>query len=280
MILNRVRSLTLSIDGNRARDRCERRQALNVGRRRYHPRMDDLPEDPQTLYQAWKGHWPFRQWLYVGITNSPSSRFGEHHRRSEWMLEAGTIRLTRYPDRESVSEAERYMIRAKRPYYNVQHNRHEVGVELSPENAAALGAAICLAILSLRWLADASSEWWVQRQAERQGLSVELPPRRDPFTEPSVTLTFLHLFCAMLGGAPLAEPPQVAPVPQLTVQPPAGATANPRGSQLPQHQVPVAASQPVSLLSPVGVIVALCMMFAQRPVNITGTARAGSRNAL
>lgn len=241
-----------------------RRRSLNVGRRRYHPRMDDLPEDPQTLYQAWKGHWPLRQWLYIGITNSPSRRFGEHRRRSEWMLEAGTIRLTRYPDRESVREAERYLIRAKRPYYNMQHNRHEVEVELSPENVAALGAAICLAILSLRWLTDASSEWWVKRQAERQGLSVELPPRRNPFTEPSVTLTFLHMFCAMLGGAPLAELPQVALVPQPTVQPPMDANANPGGSQLPQYQVPVAASQPVSPLSPVGVIVALRMMFAQR----------------
>ena len=100
--------------------------------------MHDLPEDPQTLYQAWKGHWPFRQWLYVGITNSPSRRFGEQRRSSEWMLEAGTIRLARFPDRESVIEAERRMIRAKRPQYNVQHNRHEeVEVELSAENLAA-----------------------------------------------------------------------------------------------------------------------------------------------
>jgi predicted GIY-YIG superfamily endonuclease len=178
--------------------------------------MHDFSEDPQTLYQAWNGHWPFRRWLYVGITNSPSRRFGEHRRRSEWMLEAGTIRLVRFPDRESVMEAERRMICAKRPQYNVQHNRHEVEVELSAENLAAAGAAVCLSILALRWLADVSSQSWVKRQARRQGVTVELPPRRNPFTEPSLTLTMLGGFCTMMAGDPgLARPavPVAVPVP-------------------------------------------------------------------
>lgn len=52
------------------------------------------------------------------------------------------------------------MIRAKRPYYGVQHNRHRVEVELSPETLAATRAAICLAILTLRWLADVWSAFW------------------------------------------------------------------------------------------------------------------------
>ena len=142
--------------------------------------MDDLPEDPQTLYQAWKGDWPLRQWLYIGITNSPSRRFGVYRRRSEWMLETGTIRLTRIrfasrsgrPKIPDPGEAT-VLQRAAQPA--------RVEVELSPENVAALGAAICPAILSLRRLADASSEWWVKRQAERQGLAVELPRRRNPF---------------------------------------------------------------------------------------------------
>jgi predicted GIY-YIG superfamily endonuclease len=179
--------------------------------------MHDLPEDPQTLYQAWKGHWPFRQWLYVGITNSPSRRFGEHRRRSEWMLEAGTIRLARFPDRESVMEAERRMIRAKRPHYNVQHNRHEVEVELSAENLAAAGAAVCLSVLTLRWLADVSSEWWVKRQARRQGVTVELPPRRNPFTEPSLTLTMLAGFCTVMAGGQAPTRPAVPPVAEVPV---------------------------------------------------------------
>ena len=180
------------------------------------------PEDPQTLYQAWKGHWPFRQWLYVGITNSPSRRFGEHHARSDWMLEAGAIRLTRYADRESVREAEQSMIRAKRPQYNIQHNRHvdvEVDVELSLETLAAAGAAVCLSILALRWVADASSAWWIKRQAERQGVPVELPARRDPFSEPSVTLTLLKTFCSATGGPrPLPQFP-AAPALQLSPRP-------------------------------------------------------------
>lgn len=46
---------------------------------------------------------------------------------------------------EAVLRGRRSTIRAKRPYYGVQHNRHQTGVELSPETLAATRAAICLA---------------------------------------------------------------------------------------------------------------------------------------
>jgi hypothetical protein len=192
--------------------------------------MYDFPEDPQTLYQAWRGHWPFRQWLYVGITSSPSRRFGEHRRRSQWMLEAGTIRLTRFPDRESVMEAERRMIRTKRPQYNVQHNRHEVEVELSVADLAAVGAAVCLSVLAVRWLADVSSEWWVRRQARRQGVTVELPARRDPFIEPSLTLTMLEGFCTAMAAGPVPAQPAVPSPAGVPVTAPPGepSAAEPR----------------------------------------------------
>jgi hypothetical protein len=223
--------------------------------------VNEFSEDPQTLYQSWKGRWPFRQWLYIGITNSPSRRFCEHRARSDWMLEAGTIRLTRYPDRESVMEAERHMIRSKRPCYNVQHNRHQIEVELSPETMAAMGAGICLAILALRWLADVTSEWWVKRQAGRQGVSVELPPRRHPFTEPSVTLTMFEVFCCtMIGsGAHLRQPPRVAPVFQMPVPPPSAGTPDPGVSRLPAP--PVGLSRPVGVL-PAAIIATVWIMFA------------------
>ena len=230
--------------------------------------MEDSSEDPQTLYQAWKGRWPFRQWLYIGITNSPSRRFGEHRRRSEWMLEAGTIRLARYPDRESVMEAERHMIRAKRPYYNVQHNRHEVEVELSPENLAAMGAAICLSVLALRWLADVSSEWWVKRQAGRQGVAIELPPRRNPFTEPSVTLTMFEMFSTMMAdGPPLTQQPRVMPMFQVPAPPtpPASAAIEEPSSGLYWKQPTDAPSPSVTLST--AIIGASYIMFAQRPGN-------------
>ena len=71
---------------------------------------------------------------------------------------------------------------------------------MSPENLAAMGAAICLSVLALRWLADVSSEWWVKRQAGRQGVAIELPPRRNPFTEPSVTLTMFEMFSTMMAS--------------------------------------------------------------------------------
>lgn len=220
--------------------------------------MIDSSEDPQTLYQVWRGHWPFRQWLYVGITNSPSRRLGEHRRRSEWMLEAGTIRLTRYPDRESVMEAERRMIRAKRPNYNVQHNRHKIEVELSAENLAALGAAICLSILALRWLADVSAEWWVKRQAGRHDAPVELPPRRNPFTEPSVTLTMFETFCtAMVGSSSLTRPPAVPSVGQVPPAPAAPSAAEPEPGQ--------PFGQPAAVTLPFAVLAALVVMFAQHP---------------
>lgn len=237
--------------------------------------MHDFPEDPQTLYQAWKGHWPFRQWLYVGITNSPSRRFGEHRRRSEWMLEAGTIRLARFSDRESVMEAERRMIRAKRPHYNVQHNRHEVEVELSAENLAAAGAAACLSVLALRWLADVSSEWWVKRQARRQGVTVELPPRRNPFTEPSLTLTMLTGFCTVMAGGPALTRPAVPPVAAIPVtaapaaessaaEPqPVWARADPASASMPP--VPVQAAAIAALLIMLAVCAAAAAVSGPQP---------------
>ena len=238
-------------------------------------RAVDETAKPQTLYQAWKGHWPFRQWLYVGITNSPSRRFGEHRARSDWMLEAGTIRLTRYPDRESVLEAERLMIRAKRPHYNIQHNVDvEVEVELSLDTLVMAGAAVCLSILTLRWLADVSSEWWVRRQAARQGVNVELPPRRDPFSEPSVTLTLLQAFCSLIGGPRPLPPLPAQPVAPGPSQPePAAATAEPAAAQFP---APSAGFPPGGLAAAVA---ALCIMFAQAKHHDPGPGPAGGQDS-
>ena len=170
--------------------------------------MDD-EYDPQTLYQGWKGWGPFRQYLYVGITNSPGRRMREHRARSDWMLEARTIRLTRYPDRRSVLEAEKLKIQTKRPLYNVQHNRHEVEVTVSAEDMAAVGAAVCLGVLVLRWLADTAALWWMRHLAAQQDVPVTLPAKPNRFTEPSLTLTMFEVLTAAATG----QLPALAPAP-------------------------------------------------------------------
>ncbi|HXW87893.1 MAG TPA: hypothetical protein VEJ42_06510 [Streptosporangiaceae bacterium] len=153
----------------------------------------------QTLYQGWNGRWPFRHYLYIGITNSPSRRMREHRANSDWMLEARVIRMKRYPDRESVREAERQMIIRKRPEYNIQHNRHEIEIA-SPEDIAARAAALSFGILAARSLADIGAMWWVRHLAARQGVTVELPPRPNRFTESSAALTMFQVCSKMATG--------------------------------------------------------------------------------
>jgi len=248
-----------------------------VGGHPYYAAMYELPDDPQTLYLAWTGRWPFRQWLYVGITNSPSRRFHQHRAHSAWMLEAATIRLKRYPDRESVMVAERLMIKAKRPYYNVQHNRQDVEVEVSGESLAALSAAICVALLGLRWLADACSAWWIQRQADRQGASVVLPPRRNPFTEPSVVLSLLEAFCARAVGEPLRQPSKDSAPDEVRTVPSTEPPAVTEKPGLSRHVArPVVAPESASGL-PFGLVVALCLALAQGPTANPGPDRGEHR---
>jgi predicted GIY-YIG superfamily endonuclease len=59
--------------------------------------------------------------LYVGVTNDPGRRWGQHANDKPWWHEVDHIEIERYPDRESVLAAERKAIQEEHPRYNVVH---------------------------------------------------------------------------------------------------------------------------------------------------------------
>lgn len=72
--------------------------------------------------------------LYVGVTNNPSRRFGQHAAGKPWWHEVATIAMEPYPDRAAVLAAERAAIRTESPRYNVIHA--SVGVAAAPAPTA------------------------------------------------------------------------------------------------------------------------------------------------
>lgn len=159
--------------------------------------MNETPQEPVALYRFYEG----RKALYIGITNEPRRRMGEHRRGKPWFDEWTRAKQDWYPDRASALDAEERAIHRERPVYNVQHNLHvEVDIALDPEamarNFAALAAMACAAMLAARWAADAGSYWWQKRRAEAEGRTVQVLPPRNPFTQDPapVALTLMYLF--------------------------------------------------------------------------------------
>lgn len=63
--------------------------------------------------------------LYVGLTADPGSRWKAHARDKPWWLDVTDVRIEHFPDRKTVTEAERVAIQREKPRYNVVHNaRH------------------------------------------------------------------------------------------------------------------------------------------------------------
>lgn len=62
--------------------------------------------------------------LYVGITNNPRSRIGDHRVNSPWWDQAATITLARFASRAELEAAELVAIRDERPKYNRLHAQH------------------------------------------------------------------------------------------------------------------------------------------------------------
>lgn len=60
--------------------------------------------------------------IYVGITNNPGRRLSRHEKSKDWWWEVTEVRIERYPDRDSVLNAEVEAITNERPKYNIQHN--------------------------------------------------------------------------------------------------------------------------------------------------------------
>lgn len=60
--------------------------------------------------------------LYIGISQTPFSRWKQHRRTAPWMEEVTTFKTERFRTREEVAAAEKAAILFEHPLYNRQHN--------------------------------------------------------------------------------------------------------------------------------------------------------------
>lgn len=75
--------------------------------------------DSNVLYRFYsQGGWL----LYIGITNSPPSRFRSHRMDKEWWDHVAVIAIEHYGSREDLIYAECRAIRREHPFFNVMHN--------------------------------------------------------------------------------------------------------------------------------------------------------------
>src|SRR5207302_1242409 len=61
--------------------------------------------------------------LYVGITNDPGRRLGQHRKLKPWWASVGSMTLEHFSTREALEDAEREAIAHERPIHNVALNR-------------------------------------------------------------------------------------------------------------------------------------------------------------
>lgn len=61
--------------------------------------------------------------LYVGVTDRGPVRLVEHYRLKPWFTDVTRVDFERRPSRKSALDHERYLIKTRRPIYNIQHNR-------------------------------------------------------------------------------------------------------------------------------------------------------------
>jgi predicted GIY-YIG superfamily endonuclease len=74
----------------------------------------------QYLYRAYDSS---DNLLYVGISGQWSERLHAHERSSEWLQLTDRVNIERYPDRDSVVQAEKRAIIEEKPTYNKVHNQ-------------------------------------------------------------------------------------------------------------------------------------------------------------
>ncbi len=142
-------------------------------------------EHPHVVYR-YRGN--KNELLYIGRSNDPLRRAGEHIRSKPWTTSTVRIDLEWVPA-DLVHEMERQAIESEHPRYNVQHNRGVVRFEVAAEvrvpsagDFAALLAAATVMVLGAKWGFDAAANWNVKRRAARAGIEVELPLVKNPFT--------------------------------------------------------------------------------------------------
>jgi predicted GIY-YIG superfamily endonuclease len=150
-------------------------------------------EDDQELHALYRyrGTRRRRPPLYIGRTNNPGRRFGEHQHHQSWIYEASRIDMEWVPASE-IADAERRAIIRERPLYNKTHNgarlRIEATVEIevapmSPETIAAMLAMIVAAGMASVWLLDSLANWNVRRRAAAAGQDITVPPARNLFAQ-------------------------------------------------------------------------------------------------
>lgn len=90
-------------------------------RRRADQRRDAADGTERVALYRWIGRGG--ELLYVGISNDPDRRIGEHVEGKPWVEEAARVDIVDWFDsRELALEAEEEMIKSERPRYNVVHN--------------------------------------------------------------------------------------------------------------------------------------------------------------
>lgn len=88
-------------------------------------RRTDVHDRPTCLYRIWgRVGDEINQLLYVGITMNIDGRFTKHRRRF-WWTDVSHIDLEWFDDRERALDAERYVINAGNPLYNIVRPKME-----------------------------------------------------------------------------------------------------------------------------------------------------------
>jgi hypothetical protein len=76
------------------------------------------------LYRIWKGHpdGPEGELLYVGISDSPASRMGNHESQKWWWWMADNVTWQRYASREDAKKSETHAIQDEWPLFNIDES--------------------------------------------------------------------------------------------------------------------------------------------------------------
>lgn len=94
---------------------------VSMGARRRRRAEHRSGEPERVALYRWVGH--NGELLYVGISNDPDRRIGEHVEGKPWVEQTARVEIVDWFDsRELALEAEEEMIKSERPRYNVIHN--------------------------------------------------------------------------------------------------------------------------------------------------------------
>lgn len=83
-----------------------------------HRKHCSMDTQPHALYRHFDAT---GRLLYVGITNDPGRRWGQHSAK-DWWLDVTKTTIERFDSRAEVLTAERAAIEAERPWWNIQGN--------------------------------------------------------------------------------------------------------------------------------------------------------------